>query len=84
MASPHEEHRRLAKRKLKFALFTVSSSRYEAKARGEPFNDISMEVAVEEIKKRGHGVVHQEVIDDDVEMIREKLLETLRRRMSTS
>ena len=79
MASPHEEHRRLAERRLRFALFTVSSSRYEAKARGEPFNDISMGVAVEEIKKRGHGVVHEEIIGDDIEMIREKLLEMLRR-----
>ena len=79
MASPHEEHRKLAERKLAFALFTVSSSRYKAKARGEPVDDISMRVAVEVIKKRGHQVVHEEIIDDDIEMIREKLLEMLRR-----
>ncbi|RLG09839.1 MAG: molybdenum cofactor biosynthesis protein, partial [Thaumarchaeota archaeon] len=69
MASPHEEHRKLAERKLAFALFTVSSSRYKAKARGEPVDDISMRVAVEVIKKRGHQVVHEEIIDDDIEMI---------------
>lgn len=80
MASPHEEHRKLAERKLSFALFTVSRSRYKAKARGEFIDDVSMKVAVEVIEKRGHEVVHDEIIDDDIEMIREKLLEMLRRR----
>ena len=79
MALPHEEHRKLAERKLAFALFTVSSSRYEAKTRGESVDDISMKVAVEVIERRGHGVVHGEIIDDDIEMIREKLLGMLRR-----
>ena len=79
MTSPHKEHRKLAEKRLAFALFTVSSSRYEAKVRGEPVNDVSMRVAVEEVKRRGHEVVHEEVIDDDIKMIREKLLEMLRR-----
>jgi len=79
MTSPHEEHRKLAERKLAFALFTVSSSRYKAKIRGESIDDVSMRVAAEAIERRGHGVIHREIIDDDIEMIREKLLEMLRR-----
>jgi len=77
--APHLEHRRLGPSKLRFALFTVSSSRYEAKLRGEEFRDDSMEEAVKAIGKGGHKVVQREVINDDIVMIRGKLAEALQR-----
>jgi len=77
--APHEEHRARSPRKLRFALFTVSSSRYEARLRGEKVRDESMEEAVRAVEAGGHEAVHREVINDDLEMIRERLGDMLGR-----
>jgi len=78
MKSSREEHRRHAPKTLKFALITVSSSRYSAKIRGEKYRDESQERAVEIIKKAGHVVKVRDLVDDDLNMIRLKLFELLK------
>ncbi len=72
--SPHIEHRGHAPKRLRFALFTVSTSRYMAKTRGEEFRDESMEAAAKALRDKGHEIVLSEVINDDVQMIRERLV----------
>ena len=78
MSSPKEEHEKKAPKTLNFALVTVSSSRYAAKLRGEEVSDKSQEVAAEVIEKSGHKVVYRGLVDDDLELIRLKLLELSR------
>jgi len=73
----HEEHRAKAQAKLKVAVFTVSSSRYEKSIRGERFVDESGEKAVSILKSLNHEVSYLGVVSDDVEMIRDKLLQAL-------
>lgn len=76
---PYEEHRLRGPKKLRFSLYTVSSSRYRAKISGKDFIDESMEIAVNLIKNEGYEIVEKDVIDDDVDMIREALKNSLSR-----
>ncbi len=78
MRLPREEHRKHGPKTLRFALITVSSSRYSAKIRGELYRDESQERAVEIIEKAGHIVRVRDLVNDDVNMIRLKLLELLK------
>ena len=80
MSSPRREHMERAPKVLRFALVTVSSSRYSAKLRGEEFSDESQEKAVELIRKGGHVVEARDLVDDDVNMIRLKLMELIQKR----
>ena len=79
MSSPREEHAKRAPRLLRFALITVSSSRYSARLRGEDFSDESQEEAVKLIREGGHIVEVRDLVDDDVNMIRLRLMELLER-----
>ncbi|MCF8884883.1 MAG: MogA/MoaB family molybdenum cofactor biosynthesis protein [Nitrososphaerota archaeon] len=76
---PYEEHRLRGPKKLRFSLYTVSSSRYKAKISREGFKDDSMEVAVNLIEREGYEIVEKDVIDDDVVMIRKALENSLSR-----
>lgn len=78
MVLPKEKHKEYAPKTLRFALITVSSSRYSAKVRGEPYRDESQERAVEFIEKGGHVVKVRDLVDDDISMIRLKLLELVK------
>lgn len=69
----HERHREEAPTRLRIAVFTVSTSRYEKKMRGEDFVDESGEVAISKLRGLGHDVTYLGVVNDDVEMIRERL-----------
>ena len=80
MSSPRREHMERAPKVLRFALVTVSSSRYSARLKGEEFSDESQEKAVELIRKGGHVVEARDLVDDDVNMIRLKLMELVRKR----
>ncbi len=63
--TPAHEHRLHAPSRIDFALITVSTSRYEALARGEePPRDISYEVARELIEKAGHRVLLYRIVPD--------------------
>lgn len=80
MKVPREDHVKHAPKTLKFALVTVSSSRYLAKLRGEEFSDESQELAAKLIEESGHIVDVRDLVDDDVSMIRLKLMELVRRK----
>ena len=77
---PYKLHRELAEKRLRFALFTVSSSRYVSKLRGEKISDISMDLAIELIERDGHEIIHKDILDDDISMIRERLEKMLEMR----
>jgi molybdenum cofactor biosynthesis protein B len=70
---PYEEHRHKSPPKLRFMLFTVSSSRYRLKIKGRPFTDETMDIAIKLINKKNHEIIETDVIDDDIDMIREIL-----------
>lgn len=76
---PHEEHRAKGPREASFWVVTVSTSRYEAASRGEAVRDESGDVAAEMIKEAGHKVLGRTLIKDDVYLIRETLMELLKR-----
>ena len=71
---PHLKHREHAPKRLRFALFTVSTSRFMAMVRGESLSDESMDAAVNLVRRGGHEVIVSEIINDDITMIREKLI----------
>ncbi len=77
MKRPYHEHRKHAPRKLAFALITVSSSRYAAKTSGKPYSDESQEIGFNLIREAGHEVRLRDLVDDDLDMIRGRLLELL-------
>ncbi|MEM1654718.1 MAG: MogA/MoaB family molybdenum cofactor biosynthesis protein [Nitrososphaerota archaeon] len=79
MASPVHEHESRAPRTLRFALVTVSSSRYAAMREGKPYTDESQGLAAAMISGVGHVVAVRELVDDDISAVRtvlEKLLES--------
>ncbi len=73
MNLPKSEHEEKAPKILNFALITVSSSRYMARLRGEPFSDESQEIGASIIQDAGHVVRIRDLVDDNVDMIRSKL-----------
>lgn len=77
MRLPKHEHEEKAPKVLRFALVTVSSSRYEAKMRGERYSDRSQEIGASIIQKYGHRVKVRDLVDDDLEMIRSRLMKLL-------
>ncbi|MEN2974481.1 MAG: molybdenum cofactor biosynthesis protein B [Candidatus Caldarchaeales archaeon] len=77
MAKPHEEHKIKAPKILRFILYTVSTSRYNAKLKGEVYSDESMDVAVRIIREKNHEIVGKDVIDDDKEMIAQALIKSV-------
>lgn len=61
----HEKHRESSPKKLAVAVFTVSSSRFQAKRA----NDESGTLIVNMLKDAGHNVSEYEILDDDSKMI---------------
>jgi len=77
MKLPKEDHEKHAPKVLRFALVTVSSSRYSAKLRGESYTDESQDVAAKILEGNGHVVKVRDLVGDDVEMIRGRLMQLL-------
>ena len=73
MSETSREHKERAPRRVRFALLTISTSRYNQKQQGEPFTDISADTATDILTGAGHEVVAKDVISDDAEMIRASL-----------
>lgn len=64
MSFPHEEHRRAAPAQIRFAFVTVSTSRYNARRRGEVVDDESLQAAVKALSEKGYPIVKYELIPD--------------------
>lgn len=73
----HEEHRHKAPEKIRIAVFTASSSRYYKKLEGQEVKDESGEKAVEILQQQGYEVSYLGVVNDDVNMIRRKIIEAV-------
>jgi molybdenum cofactor biosynthesis protein B len=62
-------HKAHAPRKLNFAIFICSTSRYQALQRGEVASDVSGETIESLLKTAGHDVLFRRVVSDDKVMI---------------
>jgi len=73
LSETSREHKEKAPRYVRFALLTISTSRYNLKQKGESFTDASADLASRILRSSGHEVTVKEVVSDDAEMIRESL-----------
>jgi len=78
-AKPYEEHRHKSPQKLRFMLYTVSSSRYRLKIEKKPYEDETMDIAIKLINERNHEIIETDVLDDDINMIRKTLTNAIKR-----
>jgi molybdenum cofactor biosynthesis protein B len=62
-------HKAHAPRKLNFAIFICSTSRYQALQKGEVASDVSGETIESLLKTAGHEVLFRRVVSDDKVMI---------------
>ncbi len=75
----HEIHRRQGPKIVRFYIVTVSTSRFREKAAGGSPSDESGDTAERMVKETGHVVVGRDLLPDDVNAIRRKLLELVQR-----
>jgi molybdenum cofactor biosynthesis protein B len=75
----HEIHRRQGPKVVRFYIVTVSTSRFREKAAGGSPSDESGDTAERMVKETGHVVVGRDLLPDDVNVIRRKLLELVQR-----
>lgn len=69
MSESTKTHKSHSPRKLNFAVFTCSTSRYEALKKGENPQDPSGDLVESLLKKAGHNVLFRRLIADDKAMI---------------
>lgn len=73
MSETADEHKAEAPFHLRFAIITISTSRFERVKRKERVEDRSGELIVKILHGAGHSVVSKEIISDDRELIKESL-----------
>ncbi len=69
MSESTRKHKTEAPTKLGFAVFSVSSSRYQQMEKNQPVNDVSGDLIVGLLEKAGQQIAHREIISDDKTMI---------------
>lgn len=69
MSESTKTHKSHAPRKLNFAVFICSTSRYEALQKGDSTTDVSGDTIESLLKNAGHAVLFRRVIADDKNMI---------------
>lgn len=79
MSESTKRHKAEAPKKLNFAIFVCSTSRYQKQMRGEPLRDESGDLIEHYVKEAGHAVVLRRVIPDDGKRIEESMMEALQR-----
>ena len=77
---PHELHRLRSRKRLRFTLVTVSSSRYKERESSSHPPDDSGDAAERIVGAAGHTVKNRDLISDDARMLRRTLGEFLRSR----
>ena len=65
MSESLQKHKKMALRKLNFAVIVSSSSRYDKLKAREPFTDLSGDLIIELITNAGHTVFSREILPDD-------------------
>ncbi len=78
MESPVHEHRAKSPHRLRYAVYTVSSSRYKAIKEGRDFTDPTGDLAVKLIESAGNSVVIRKVLPDEKSSIRRELESALK------
>lgn len=73
MSNTSQEHKARAPQHVSFAIVTISTSRYYKKVKGEPFTDVSADLAKKILAASGHDITVKEVVSDEAKMIRECL-----------
>lgn len=78
MSESTKQHKASAPKKLNFAVFVCSTSRYEQLQRGEEISDVSGDAIAALLTKAGHKVLIKKIIADDAEIIKEAVEDVLR------
>jgi molybdenum cofactor biosynthesis protein B len=65
MSESTKTHKAHAPRKVNFAVFICSTSRYEAMQKGETTTDVSGDIIEALLKAAGHSVLFRRVVSDD-------------------
>lgn len=79
MSYPHEKHKEKRPGEIRFAFVTVSTSRYEAKRRGEIIEDESFNVAAKLLSPKGFPIVAYRLISDSPRLLLHTLSELILR-----
>lgn len=69
MSESTKAHKAHAPKKLNFAIFICSTSRYQALQKGEATSDVSGETIESMLKAAGHVILFRRVVSDDKVMI---------------
>ncbi len=77
MSESTTRHKAEAPKKLGFAAFTVSTSRYQQLQKGEPVKDISGDLIESLVKNAGHTIVFRKIISDNKDMIEKAIQQVL-------
>lgn len=70
MSKSVEEHRAKAPIHLRFALITISTSRYNEVKTGNNPNNTSEDIVVKLLEEAGHSIVHRDLVSDDKAQIK--------------
>lgn len=77
MSESTRKHKAEAPKKLAFAIFTVSSSRYQQLKKREKVEDESGDLIESMLKKAGHTIMFRRTVSDDRAMIEEGVCSAL-------
>jgi len=72
-----KKHKAEAPKKLKFGIFTCSTSRYQKLKRGEQVEDVSGDLIESLLKNAGHMITFRKLVPDDKALIEEGLQQAL-------
>jgi len=72
-----KKHKAEAPKKLKFGIFTCSTSRYQKLKRGEQVEDVSGDLIESSLKNAGHTVTFRKLVPDDKALIEEGVQQAL-------
>ena len=73
MEAYKEHHRKFVVKKVRFAIITVSTSRFKLRLSKGKVKDVSGDLAEKMIKEAGYDVVYRNLVPDDIEKIRNVL-----------
>ncbi|MGD0979171.1 MAG: MogA/MoaB family molybdenum cofactor biosynthesis protein [Candidatus Bathyarchaeia archaeon] len=79
MSETSKKHKTEAPKKLKFGIFTCSTSRYTQVKRGEKVHDLSGDMIESMLRKARHTVLLRRIVSDDPTMITEGIKDAIGR-----
>ena len=77
MSESTKRHKAEAPKRLRFGIFTCSTSRYQKMKKGEQAEDVSGDLIVDFLKNAGHAVTFKKLIPDDKTSIEEGVQQAL-------